>query len=92
MAMPRLRRRDAVDDLAVDRQRARRDVLEPGDQPQQGGLAATRRADEHHEFAGPDIEVDALDHLDGAERFSDIGEANSAMRSPAPTALFSRFP
>ena len=33
------------------------DLLEPGDHPQQGGLAAARRADEHEELAVGDLEV-----------------------------------
>ncbi len=37
--------------LAVDLDMAGRDVLEPGDQPQQRGLAAARGADEDHELA-----------------------------------------
>ena len=32
--------------------------LEPGNGAQQGGLAAARRADEHHELAVGDVEVD----------------------------------
>ena len=34
------------------------DVFQPGDGAQQGGLAAARRADEHHELAVADLEVD----------------------------------
>ena len=33
------------------------DVLEPGDHPQRGGLAAARRADEDHELAVLDRQV-----------------------------------
>ena len=66
MAMPRLRRRQVVDPLAVEGDVAGGDVLEAGDQPQQRRLAAARRADEDHELARLDLEVDALDHVDRA--------------------------
>ena len=36
----------------------------PGDHPQQRRLAAARRADEHHELAVADVEVDRVDRLD----------------------------
>ncbi len=49
-----LGRRQVVDDLVADQQLARGDVLEPGDQAQQGGLAAARGADEDHELVGLD--------------------------------------
>jgi hypothetical protein len=51
---------------------ARGDVLEPGDQAQQRRLAAARRADEHRELAVLDLEIDAVDDLDGAERLADV--------------------
>ena len=45
-----LRRRQVDDVEAVDADDAARDVFEPGDQPQQGGLAAAGRADEDDEL------------------------------------------
>ena len=50
---------ELVDPLARDPELARGDRLEPGDHPQQGRLAAARRADEHAELAVGDREVDA---------------------------------
>jgi hypothetical protein len=47
-----------VDDLVADAQRALGDLLEPGDHPQARGLAAARRADEDHELAVTDLEVE----------------------------------
>jgi hypothetical protein len=41
-------------------------LLQPGDHPQHGGLAAPGRADEHHEFARLDLEVDVAHGLDAA--------------------------
>ena len=43
-------------------------VLEPGDEAQKRRLAAARRADEDHELAVLDVEVDAVDDADRAER------------------------
>jgi hypothetical protein len=40
--------------------------LEPGDHPQQGGLAATRGADQADELAAADLEVDRAQRLDFA--------------------------
>ena len=53
-----------VDDLAADLQLAVGDVLEPGDHPQRGRLPAARRADEDHELAVGDLEVQVLDGLE----------------------------
>ena len=52
-----------IDVRAVDQDAAGGDVLEPGDQPQQRGLAAARGADEDDERAVLDIEVGALDDV-----------------------------
>ena len=47
--------RPSIDDRAAG------GVLEPGDQPQQRGLAAARGADEDDELAVLDVEVDVRD-------------------------------
>ncbi len=70
--MPRLAGGTSLTDLAVDRHLAGGDFVEPADQPQQRGLSAARRADEGDEFAVFDREVDALQHLGGAEGFADV--------------------
>ena len=57
--MPRLAGGTAFDVLAVDQQVAASLILEPGDDAQQRGFAAARGADEDHELAVGDIEVDA---------------------------------
>ena len=58
-----LLRRHVVDDAVADADRALRDHLEPGDHAQRRGLAAARRADEHHELAVGDVEVEGADRL-----------------------------
>ena len=60
---------------AADRHAARRDLLEPGDHPQQGRLAAAGRADENHELAVGDRQADVVDGHDIAvEDLRDVGE------------------
>ena len=58
-----LGRRHVVDQAAADAHLAAGDVLQPGDRAQQRRLAAARRADEDHEFAVPDLQVDAMQDL-----------------------------
>ena len=48
-----------VDDALADPELALGDVLEAGDHAQRGRLAASRGADEHHELAVRDLEIDA---------------------------------
>ena len=48
---------------AADVEIAARDVLEPGDHPERGRLAAAGRADEHHELAVGNVEVEGVDGL-----------------------------
>jgi hypothetical protein len=60
-----------VGDVApVQLQCAAVDVFQPGDQPQQRGFAAARRADEDDELALLDRQVNALDDAQFAEDFS----------------------
>ena len=47
------------------------DVLQPGDQPQQRGLAAARRPDKDNELARLDGQVDAFDGAVLAKKFFD---------------------
>jgi hypothetical protein len=61
-----LGRRHVVDDHAVDYQRAAGDLLQPGDHPQKRGLAAAGRTDKDDELALPDLQVDPVDHINGA--------------------------
>ena len=68
-------RRHVVDQLAVDADLAAGRPVEPGDLPQQRGLAAAGRADEDHELAVDDLEVDVVQHVDRAEGFAELGRA-----------------
>jgi hypothetical protein len=66
-------RRDVVDHAVVDAQRAAADLLQPGDHPQQRGLAAARRPDQHQQLAVGDLEAGAV-HGDVAVRV-DLAES-----------------
>jgi hypothetical protein len=57
-------RREVVDRPPADAQRARGDVLQPGDHPKRRGLAAPRRADEHHELPVAHLEVQVPDGME----------------------------
>ena len=56
-------RRQVVDDLVADPDLAVADLLEPGQHAQRGRLAAAGRADEHHQLAVPDLEVEVVHRL-----------------------------
>ena len=67
MAMSRFDGCRSLTSLAVDADLAAGDRLQPGDGVEQRRLAAAGRADQHEEAALLDLEVDALQDLDGAE-------------------------
>ncbi len=67
---------EIVDDAAADIKRAASDGFEPGDHPQKGGLAAAGRTDQHDELAVVDLEIDAMDDVDGAIALADIGKGD----------------
>jgi hypothetical protein len=71
-----LLRVDGVDHPTADRDRSRSDVLEPGDQPEQRGLAAARRTDEHNELPVLDRHAHAVQDLHIAERFAHIANVD----------------
>jgi hypothetical protein len=52
-----------VDHAAVDAHLAARGQVQPGDQPQQRALAASRRPDDRDELAGADRKVDVLERV-----------------------------
>jgi len=91
-----LGRRHLVDQLASDVQLAGGDLLQTGDAAQHGRLAAARGPDEDHELAVADLQVDARDDGQVAERFlqrlqQDIGHRGCRLenrclagRGPAP--------
>src|ERR1700751_1175532 len=53
--------RDLVDDLSIDRDRARGDRLKAGDHAQDGGFATAGRPEQHHEFTVRDRKGQILD-------------------------------
>ncbi len=48
---------------AVDRDRAAIGFFDAGDDPQQGGLAAARGADDRHQFMVIDMETDVAQNI-----------------------------
>ena len=75
---------DPRDVVLADDDLAGRDLLQPGDHPKRRGLAAARRADQHHQFAAVDGEVDGVDGDGLAELLGqilepDIGHAKTPM-------------
>ncbi len=49
-------------------------ILEPGDHPQRGRLAAARRAEQHEELAVGDLERQVVDRDDVAEALGHMVE------------------
>ncbi len=66
--------------LAADRQPAFGNSFQAGNHPQKRGLAAAGRADKNTELAIGNIEIDALDDIDGAKAFLDGAQADVAHR------------
>src|SRR3546814_16766684 len=60
--------------------------LQAGDHPQQRGLAAARRPDQHDELAVGDLQVDAVDRLE-AVRVDLLSSGNMQFRPRAPPTL-----
>lgn len=73
---PALGRGQLIGTLVVNPDFARIEALEPGDEPEQRGLAATRCAHQHHEFAVRDIEVDTAHDRFGTERLPHLNHAH----------------
>ena len=71
---PAVRGRNVRDALPVDPDVAAADLLQAGDDAQKRGLAAAGGADEHHEFAIRDCEIDTMNDRGGAVGLLDIGE------------------
>ena len=69
--------RQVVDDLVVDAQLTVGDLLEPGEHPQRGRLAAPGGPDEHHELTVRDVEVESVDGLRSVlVALGDLGEGD----------------
>ena len=87
-----LRRADLGDVLAVDENLARGHVLEAGDEPQEGRLAAAGGADEDDELAVLDVEIDAVDDADGAERLANRLQLDAAHSRILPLPAYLTAP
>ena len=84
-------RGDVVDDALADLEVALGDLLEAGDHPQAGGLAAAGRADQDHELAVLDLEVEVLDGGEVAEALPDVIERHGGhVRTPPRPMATSR--
>ena len=79
---PALRRRDVRHVPLPDRDSTGGDALQPRDHPQHGGLAAPRRADEDHEFAVRDCQIDAVHGHYVIEVLGDVLERETCHRQP----------
>src|SRR5207244_1709518 len=84
-----LRRRDAVDALVADIDLARRDRLEPRDDPEKRGLAATGRADKDDKLMIGNLEVEIGDHGKVAVALDEIADRDGSHdgQSSASTGL-----
>ena len=70
----------AADLAIVEKNAAARGLLQPGDESQQGGLAATRRPYEHHQLAIGDLEAHPVHRANGAKEFAEIVESDACHR------------
>ena len=73
--------RDVVDHPVADAQGPLGDLLESGDHPQLGGLAAPRGTDQDHELAIPDLEVHVLHDGEVAVDLDDVVECHGGHAS-----------
>ena len=69
-------RLEVIDDPVADADRARADLFEAGDHPQQRRLAASRRPHQHDELAVGDRDVDAMHYLQGAVALANVDKFN----------------
>ena len=67
---------DVVDDAIADAERAVADLLEAGDHPEAGRLAAAGWPDEDHELAVRDLEVEVVDREYVTVTLGDVVERN----------------
>src|SRR4029077_18596451 len=75
--------RHVVHDPAPDRDRAPRGLLQPGDEPQRGRLAAAGGTDEDQELAVADLEREIVQRSDAfREPFRDVLQPNVGLRCP----------
>ena len=66
MPMSRLLAGTLLTSCAADRHRARRGLVEAGEDAQRGGLAAARRAEQRDQLARLDVQGETVERLDGA--------------------------
>jgi hypothetical protein len=81
-------RRDVVDHAVADLEVAGADLLEAGDHPKAGRLATAGRADQDHELAVLDLEVEVLHRREVAVLLRDVLERDRRHRSTPLAAAF----
>ena len=77
--------------LAMEEDRASVGRLQAGDDPQEGGLTGTGRAEQRHQLAGLDLQADLLERLKRAEALADITDFDAhltTLSSPSVGAIW----
>jgi hypothetical protein len=86
MAMPRFEGGTSLTPLAVDEHVAAGYFLEPGDHAQKCRLPASGRSYEDDELAFLDVEIDAVNYVDGPVGLADIFQ-QQACHGTLPSVL-----
>ena len=73
-------RGSALEDEAIDCDSALVELFQPVEASQQRGLAATRRADQHRQLRGFDVESDAVQNRLTLEALPQIADLNDRLR------------
>jgi hypothetical protein len=75
-------RGEAAERPALELDRAAGEAEQPGDRPERAGLPRAVGADQRHQLAGPHLQVDLLERLDGPVGGRDPAQAED--RKPSP--------
>src|SRR5207342_3238878 len=69
--------------LTVDRHFTGVGPVEPGNDPQQRGLARTGRAEQRQQLALADFQIDVVERCEGAELLDDVLDFNGHLEGPS---------